>query len=276
MRFVAKRFGTKSQPLEDPNITAWRSAVSGDLTSAFNFTTPNSAVVTLPSTTAYIPPDDQRHDSYYPLPPLLQALPIQEPGTRPARAIPYLLNVSATASPATGRVTLDLINTGARAGVFQVRSSSLLQPPRGYTVAGRTSLSDVWDYSLLDTVPYGLSVYGPNGFFRAYQGGLAAVTSANLQTTLEYQFSQGGVSLSTMNMGKTTCNLQILDVYTSQSTAVSLAPGARHEQSFSLAKYHGWYDFVLTVDEDQTFRQQLAGHLETGEDSVSDPAIGAT
>ena len=275
IRFVAKRFGTTSAPLNDPNISAWRSAVCGDLTSAFNFATPNSAVATLPSTSAYIPPDDQRHDSYYPLPPLLQALPLQETGTRPARAVPYVLNVGAAAKPAAAQVSLEFINRGARTGVFQVRSSSVLQPPRSYTVAGNTTLSDVWDFSLLGAIPYSLSVYGANGFFREYQGGLIAETSANLQTTLAYQIAQGGVILTAVNAGTTACNLQILDVYTSQTANATLAPGARFEQFFGLSKFHGWYDFVLSVAEDQAFRQQLAGHLETGEDSVSDPAIGA-
>jgi phospholipase C len=275
IRFVAKRFGTKTAPLTDPNITAWRSAVSGDLTSAFNFTTPNSAVVTLPSTTAYNPPDDQRHDSYYPLPPLVQALPAQEPGTRPARAVPYMLNANATTNTATAQVTLAFINSGARTGAFQARSSSVLQPPRSYTVAGNTTLSDAWDYALLGVIPYSLSVYAANGFFREYQGGLIADVSANVQTAIEYQIAKGGVTLSAVNAGKMTCSLQILDVYTSQSTTANLAPGAHYEQFFGLSKFHGWYDFVLTVPEDQAFRQQLAGHLETGEDSVSDPAIGA-
>jgi phospholipase C len=275
IRFVAKRFGTQAAPLTDPNITAWRSAVSGDLTSAFNFATPNGAVVTLPSTTAYIPPDDQRHDSYYPLPPVVQALPSQEPGTRPARAVPYVLNVGAAASAATARVTLEFINSGARTGVFQVRSSSALQPPRGYTVAGKTTLSDVWDYSLLSNSPYGLSVYGPNGFFREYQGGLLADVSVNVQTTLDYQIAKGGVTLTAVNAGKTACSLQILDVYSAQTATANLAPGTRYEQFFGLGSFHGWYDFVLSAAEDQAFRQRVAGHLETGLDSLSDPAMAA-
>jgi phospholipase C len=274
IRFVAKRFGSKEAPLTDANITAWRNAVCGDLTSAFDFATPNSAVVTLPSTTAYVPPDDQRHDSYYPLPPVLQTLPAQEPGIRPARAVPYVLNVTAAANTA-GTVTLVFVNTGSRTGTFQVRSGSVLHAPRSYTVAGRTSLTDVWDLAPLGLVPYSLAVYGPNGLFRLYEGGLIPETSANLQTTLEYKPAEGGVTLSTVNVGKTDCNLQILDVYSSASKSAYLKPGARAEEFYALEKFHGWYDLVLTVAEDQSFKQQLAGHLESGKDSMTDPAIGA-
>ena len=33
--------------------------------------------------------------------------------------------------------------------------------------------------------------------------------------------------------------------------------------------YNGWYDVVATVDGDAAFRRRFAGHVETGEDSVS-------
>ena len=32
---------------------------------------------------------------------------------------------------------------------------------------------------------------------------------------------------------------------------------------------------MIEVESDATFQQRLAGHVETGEDSVSDPAIGS-
>jgi hypothetical protein len=42
-----------------------------------------------------------------------------------------------------------------------------------------------------------------------------------------------------------------------------------------LARMFGCYDLVITVEQDLGFEYQLAGHLETGQDSVSDPAMGA-
>lgn len=271
IRFVEKRFGTSKAPLSDPNITAWRGAVAGDLTSAFNFATPNSATVTLPSTAAYVPPDNQRHDSYIPPPPVVQALPVQEPGTRPARAVPYVLNVNAVANRAAGEVTLEFINTGKKTAVFQVRSNSALQPPRSYTVSPHTHLSDLWAFAVLGLDAYGLSVYGPNGFLRAYKGGAGA--AANFQSAIVYDIASGGVTLTSVNKGTTACELQVLNVYTAQTVTKELHPGAKFEQFFALLSYHGWYDFILTVASDMAFRQQLAGHLETGKDSTTDPAI---
>ena len=46
---------------------------------------------------------------------------------------------------------------------------------------------------------------------------------------------------------------------------------ARH---WSLARFGGWYDFATTVPHDPGLEIDLAGHLETGKDSISDPAMG--
>ena len=117
IRFVEKRFS-----ILEPNITPWRRAVIGDLTSAFDFVSPNDAVVALPDTSSYEPSDKNRHPSYVPNPRRMQALPQQEPGTRPARALPYELQVDGQVS-ASG-VQLFFRNTGKAAAVFQVRSGN--------------------------------------------------------------------------------------------------------------------------------------------------------
>jgi phospholipase C len=51
-----------------------------------------------------------------------------------------------------------------------------------------------------------------------------------------------------------------------------LDAGETLQQFFSLEATFGWYDFTLSAD-DAAFGQQLAGHLENGRDSFSDPAM---
>jgi phospholipase C len=51
IRFIEKRFGVL-----EPNITPWRRAICGDLTSAFDFARPDASVPALPPTDAYEPP----------------------------------------------------------------------------------------------------------------------------------------------------------------------------------------------------------------------------
>ena len=50
LRFIETRFG-----VEVPNLSAWRRATVGDLTSAFNFKSPDESIPTLPSTIPAIP-----------------------------------------------------------------------------------------------------------------------------------------------------------------------------------------------------------------------------
>src|SRR5262249_9422474 len=50
IQFIEKRFG-----VFEPNISPWRRAVVGDLTSIFNFANPNQGHVKLPSTDAFLP-----------------------------------------------------------------------------------------------------------------------------------------------------------------------------------------------------------------------------
>src|SRR4029453_18944896 len=69
IRFIDRRFGPGHPDLTETNITDWRRAICGDLTAAFDFATPNTARVPLPDTSAYEPPDGERHPDYVPLPP---------------------------------------------------------------------------------------------------------------------------------------------------------------------------------------------------------------
>src|ERR1700676_2484248 len=81
LRFLEARFGA-----EVPNLSAWRRATVGDLTTAFNFAAPNLSIPTLPSTTQAIPQVIQQcvanPDGIVPYPvPARQTLPAQEVGT---------------------------------------------------------------------------------------------------------------------------------------------------------------------------------------------------
>ena len=75
IRFIERRFAQS----REPNITPWRRAVAGDLTSAFNFKSPNDRHRRRCRHGGYAPPDYVRHDDYVPAPPTDQALPSRSP-----------------------------------------------------------------------------------------------------------------------------------------------------------------------------------------------------
>ncbi len=89
IRFIEARFG-----VSEPNITPWRRAVCGDLTSAFDFSRFKTSTPSLPSTAGYLPPDHKRHPDYVPVPPAAGSVPVQEPGTRLSRPIAYAIEAS--------------------------------------------------------------------------------------------------------------------------------------------------------------------------------------
>jgi phospholipase C len=84
----------------------------------------------------------------------------------------------------------------------------------------------------------------------------------------------GAISFNLTNPAGGTLEVSILDVYTG-GTLSRLINGAQEvQQRFPLENFWGWYDLIITVPSDPTFSYRFAGHVETGEDSFSDPVIG--
>jgi phospholipase C len=272
LRFVEQRFGANNPELNESNITEWRRTVTGDLTSAFNFTNPNDAVVALPSTISYEPPDNDRHPDYVPNPPTSQALPVQEPGARPARALPYEHYVTGLASLSENNLRIVFSNTGKAAAVFQVRSGNTQSGPWTYTVSAKTDISDVWNFAPEQV--YDLSVFGPNGFYRVFRGHTSGDTTANLDVQASYASNGLSISLTIKNNGSQNNTVVVTDLYTKQVVSQVVEPGKSFQTSWDLSHFSGWYDLTIAVDGHPTFERRLAGHIENGKDSVTDPAIG--
>jgi phospholipase C len=266
IRFMERRFGVL-----EPNITPWRRAVTGDLTSAFNFESPNEAIVPLPSTAAYEPPNQNRYPDYVPTPPTNQALPEQEPGTRPARALPYELHVDAEVNASHGGVQLLFRNTGESGAVFQVRSGDGQTGPWTYTVGAGDQTSD--SFGTTGATSYDFSVFGPNGFLRTFGGGLAA-GSGNLTVNAIYDKESEGIAVVIRNDGSSDEKVSIFDAYSGKTRTYLLHPHDSITYASRLQESFGWYDLTVRADSDASFERQLAGHVETGRPSVTDPAIG--
>jgi phospholipase C len=266
LRFLEARFGHRGAGLTETNITPWRRAVTGDLTSAFDFKTPNRpAHLRLPDTAGFKPEDLTRRPDQVPVPPADPSLPRQEPGVRPARALPYALHVDARA--AAGSVSLEFQSTGAAAGVFQVRSGDGAAP-RTYTVEPGRRLTDTWPAE----PGYDLSVYGPNGFFRRFRGGGAG--GSGLAVTARPDPRRGEFALVVANHGGHRAEVSMRDRYSRRSTSLSLRPGETTTTGWSLRGTHGWYDLTVSVAGEPGVEYRYAGHLENGEDSISDPGMG--
>nr|WP_280528270.1 phospholipase C, phosphocholine-specific [Actinoplanes ianthinogenes] len=244
IRFLERRFG-----VTEPNITPWRRAVAGDLTSAFDFRTPNRRPVDLPDTARFKPADLTRQPDLVPVPPADPRLPRQEPGVRPARALPYTLHADVTGD------VVELRNTGRATAVLQVRPAGA--DPLSCTVGpGR---------HLTETLTTGeVEVHGPNGFYRHFRRGAAAVR-------VRARYDEHALLLEIRNTGRERAEVTVADRYTGHTSTLTLRPGTARTSQISVARTHGWYDVTVTSGDTVA---QYAGHLENGRDSITDPGMG--
>ncbi|PCE27619.1 phospholipase C, phosphocholine-specific [Paraburkholderia acidicola] len=279
IRFIEARFG-KQYNIPEPNITPWRRAVSGDLTSAFNFINPNDAFPPLPSTTGYVPPDQLRHPDYVPVPPAQQAVPKQEAGVRPLRALPYETFVRIAHDAGSSRLTMRFINTGRAAVSLLVYSAGSIYGPRTYTVESGKRLVD-YLLPFKHEGAFDYTVYGPNSFLRRFAGTLAGLDGSNGATAIPevlegYDVINGNLDLRLRNTGTTACTFTIANAYDPGNVIIKRVRGGDNGNVYlDLRKVYGWYDLTVTVDTDQSFVRRLGGHVETGRSSKSDPALGS-
>lgn len=258
LQFLEKRFG-----IPEPNISKWRRAVCGDLTSAFDFSRASSgATKTFP-----VPkPVASRHKPYHV--PVQQKMPIQEPGTRPARSLPY--EFTARCRLDGKKLWIDFVNTGQAGAAFYVYNGRTADmPPRRYTISASQSLSDYWMVD--ENEPeYDLSAYGPNGYFSHFRGRLDL---SQPEASIRYDAKTGDVYLRLINDGPKTCTVVTSNRYTSEDQKHELQPAANVEIHWPLASSYGWFDISVINVNDSLFIRRYAGHVETGHPSMSDPGI---
>ncbi|MGW1373743.1 phosphocholine-specific phospholipase C [Streptomyces sp. NPDC002446] len=264
IRFMERRFG-----VHEPNISPWRRAVCGDLTSAFDFSGKDTDPADLPDTAGYQPPDHERHPDYLPKPPASPALPKQEPGSRPARPLPYAPLVDGSADPAAGKFTLTFSAGDAAGACFHVRSGNRTDGPWTYTTEAGKNISDTWN-TAYSKGAYDLSVFGPNGFLRTFQG---PGKTAGPEVTARHDKATGNLKLTLRNAGGADCNLTVSNAYGGAKETFKVRAGGTVEHTVDLRASKRWYDLTVVSDTDRTFLRRLAGHVENGAVGVSDPAI---
>ncbi|MBB4098654.1 phospholipase C [Sphingomonas kyeonggiensis] len=273
LQFVEKRFGVR-----EPNISAWRRSVCGDLTSAFDFTgSDRAAARKLPTT------DDFRERIARSLAgpvntiPATQIATVQMPGQRPHRPLPYRLDVVAGVTP-EHRLRIEMINRGATGATFTVHDNSDAQEPWHYTIgAGDRFASEQW-HDAGPLAAYDLTLRGPNGLWQCFAGSTAA-EAPRAEVLLHQLPSQDAVELVLRNGGTApmTFTVALDPAYPARGARtrrVSVAPGKQVSDLWQLSASDDWYDLAVTVDGDTRFLRRFAGKVETGRAGRTDPGIG--
>lgn len=263
VRFIEARFGVKS-----PNITAWRRAVCGDLTSAFDFSATASAVPAMPDMSADHPTaadiaSGKKYPSYVPTPPAANTMPTQEKGTRPSRQLGYALDLEARLEG--GKLSARWANQGGIGAHVQVRSNLLPQGPYSYTIGAGASLDASW---VLGS-EYDLQMHGPAGWYRRFAG---ATAGADIRVTVGADGKAGHAQFRIANAGAAAIKLRLKDSYGAGSQSLDLNPG--QAKTVVIPTQGGWYDLTVTSPADAKLVRVLAGRLEGGQSLTSDPQLG--
>jgi phospholipase C len=201
---------------------------------------------------------------------VILGVPKQEKGVRPARALPYEMDVHATVNASNRTIVLTFLNTGRETVVFHVRSGNAADPVRYYTVEPGKQLAGSWNFAS----SYDLSVYGPNGFARYFNGSVGPEAAALDVISNYVTGNRGSIQWKITNSGASRAEVNLLDAYTGYLVQRFVQPAATFAGLLQLHDFYGWYDLIITVTGDSTFKYRLAGHVETGDDSISDPALG--
>ncbi|GAA3376000.1 phospholipase C, phosphocholine-specific [Streptomyces sannanensis] len=255
------RFLEKWTGVEEPNITAWRRQVTGDLTSAFDFKRGHrQPEVERPGP---VPPFTGR---WRPVPPAVQRMPEQEPGKRPARPLPYQPDAYGKIAEDGKSFELELGNKARASAHFALYPyAGEFAVPQHKDVKGEAR----WSVPLGGDA-YRFTITGPNGFRREFAGTTAkgAVVSSHLD------HEERDLHLTLGNEGDAPVTYTVrplgyvdeadLDGWTRE---IKVKPGRSRTVVHSAADAHGWYDIEVTAQGD--FRRRLMGHIENGHPSVS-------
>ena len=268
--------GKQRASIASENISPWRRAVCGDLTSAFDFKTPNSSwPSTVPKSTTY----QLVSGKPYPQPPAVQTLPVQEGGSpRYSCPLPYAFAATARVN-LSKQVELSFFNQGMAGGAFIVYSQVRSDGPWYYTVeAGKKIEREAWTWS---TPNYHLSVVGPNGFQREFAGVLALATAtggARPEAWLNANPLAMSVDVVLSNVeGLRAATFRLADnAYGRAATTHTVAAGQQATVSVPVGASHGWYDLSVTCDFDTQYLRRMAGRVENGQASRTDPVLGRT
>ena len=291
------------KPVQEPNISAWRRAVCGDLSSVFRpyngekikqpaFVEKDAFIESVHKAKFKGVPNDYKKLTPAEIalinrnPAATALMPSQEKGIRPSNALPYELYVDGqlnsdgtfgisftAANKAFGKKAAGAPFTVYAPGKYKGEDMSVWS----YALTAGDKLEDSWQLSNFDGGQYHLQVHGPNGFFREFKGGSK---DPQVAVSCGYPYGAGQkptgqLLLKLVNNSKAAVNVELTDnSYKTRTRTLLLEAGASKEVLLDLGKSFGWYDHSVKLRDNPQFEQRFAGRVETGKTSFTDPLMG--
>ncbi len=247
------RFLEQVTGVQEPNISDWRRAVCGDLTSCFDFSVFHPAVPSLPDIDALVALADAQ-ESLPPVPSpgktVTQAPPTQEPGERKHRTLPYQPNGNLTI--VGGVATVTIRNTGSATVSTSVFANNV-QPLTATAVVASHGHDGTYAFDTSATAGvFDLAVHGPNGFLREFAG----LVSAGI--TVAATLDGHALRLRLANFGPSAVRFTLTsNDYVTRTHTVHV--GAHDHVDVDWSTSDGWYDVTVTA---ATAVYRYAGRIE--------------
>jgi phospholipase C len=297
-KFILHKTGKK---IEEANISAWRRAICGDLSSIFR--PYKGEKISFPATLnkdLFIesihkakfknPPADYKKLSIAEIETINTKvqdspnIPVQEKGIRPANVLPYQMY---TVEKLNVEENTFEIYFGSAKSIFKDNTVGVPfmayamykddMKVRSYAVAAGDIIKDSWQLSDFENNNYQLEVHGPNGFFRSFRGnkndaGLRIDFSC--PPTFEVRNITENIRIVFENRDTVEYSLEITDHYTGTVQTKKVRARGFNEINFDLSKTFSWYDVSVRVKGNNIFERRYAGKVETGKESFTDPMMG--
>ena len=301
-RFVESKYG---KPVREENISAWRRAIAGDLTSAFrpydpkerglDFLDRDKFVVSIEKARFKEIPSNYRRISAEELQEINRS-PIdsgliahQEKGIRRACALAYELYADGNLSEdgmhyelhlGAGKEVHRARSAGAPFNVYLRNSKDAGGTGRGmvvatYAVKPGDTLTQRIPLSWFADSGYFIEVHAPNGFYRSFTGRSGA-HPLTVRTAYEGRSTEltGNALVRLRNQSGALIKATIQDnSYKSAALTKAIKPGEEASVLVHLERSHGWYDYTVKAD-GSVAETRYAGRVETGRPGFTDPLMG--
>jgi len=242
----------------EPNISAWRRQVCGDLTSAFDFTSPDTSYPLLPAPTPVT-----CVSNVTPTPPSPQVIPVPESGTNLSRPRPYRSNAFSFADCPNHRLGITITNAGTASAHFAIYANAFrTDGPWQYDVPASGSVTDYFSVSAGGR--YDLTCYGPHWFHLRFAGSLN--TNCNLLNVVASLNPDGSsFLLALQNATPAPVTFTITNTAApGPALSYTVPPGYQVTNTLSGAvDSAGSYSFAAVASTDPTFLRQFSGGTDT-------------
>ncbi|MFI2744296.1 phosphocholine-specific phospholipase C [Zhouia sp. PK063] len=290
-KFLSKKTGKN---IQSENISSWRRAVCGDLTSVFR--TYEGESYKMPSALKRDEVvkgiQDAKNKPKQVTPTALNkmqildvntnynsnVLPTQEKGISNACTLPYRLHVNGFFDKEKQAFTLLLqankSNFGeetAAGAPFNAYTTANFNIEAGkiksYAVLAGDKITDDWLLSDFEEKKYDIIVQGPNGFYRQFIGD-KNVTDLILNTKyltygILHKRLNGHLEFQIKNDSRKTRTFILNNKYLATTKKIVVKPNSEYNVVLDTKSNNNWYDVTFEL-ENENWYQHFAGHIETG------------